>query len=401
MQRTYDNLLNDHISRYEQMIFLAGPRQVGKTTTAKSVAEHTQYKYLNWDIRDHRKIILGKHEDIVTTLPISHLKTKQPIIIFDEIHKYPEWKNFLKGFFDYYKDQLKIIVTGSAKLNIYKKGSDSLMGRYFLYREHPISVAECLSTKIRSSEIIMPQKISTELWENLWQFGGFPAPFLKQQKTFYNRWQNLKHEQLFREDIQDINKISEISQCEILAELLREQAGQLISYSSLANKVRVADTTIRKWVSTLESLYYCFLIRPWKNNIARSLIKEPKSYLWDWSRIKDYGAKVENFVAVHLHKAVNYWTDAGLGEYKLYYLRDKHKREVDFLVTKNATPWILIEVKASKNEHLSKSLPHFQQQIHAEHVFQVAFDMEYIDRDCFAIRQPAIVPAKTFLSQLV
>ena len=147
--------------------------------------------------------------------------------------------------------------------------------------------------------------ISNKLWNNLWEFGGFPAPFLKGQKSFYNRWKNLKYEQLFKEDLRDLNKINELAQCEVLAELLRLQAGQLMNYSNLSNKVRVADTTVRKWVNILESLYYCFLIKPWSKNISRSLIKEPKCYLWDWSLIQDYGSKIENFVAVHLLKAVN------------------------------------------------------------------------------------------------
>ncbi|MBN2689301.1 MAG: DUF4143 domain-containing protein [Gammaproteobacteria bacterium] len=239
------------------------------------------------------------------------------------------------------------------------------------------------------------------LWGNLWKFGGFPEPFLKAEEVFCNRWQNLKHEQLFREDLRDLNKVSEVSRCEILAEILRVQAGQLVNFSILAKKIQVANTTIRRWVDVLELLYYCFLIRPWTKNIARSLLKEPKCYLWDFSLVENKGQRFENFVALHLLKAVHYWTDTGLGNYKLYYLRDKEQREVDFLISKNDEPWMLVEAKLSGNTHISKSLLHFQKQLNAKHVFQVAFDLPYVNKDCFKLKKPMIVPAKTLLSQLV
>ena len=177
--------------------------------------------------------------------------------------------------------------------------------------------------------------------------------------------------------------------------------GKQTSYESLAKTVRATGVSIRKWINTLNSLYYSFEVRPWSKNISRSLIKEPKYYLWDWSDIEDEGAKGENFIACHLLKAVHYWTDFGFGNYGLYYLRDKEKREVDFLVTKNDKPWFLVEVKHKRNHGIDPSLYHFQEQTKAPHAFQVVVDLPFVNKNCFEESGPIIVPAKTFLSQLI
>lgn len=164
--------------------------------------------------------------------------------------------------------------------------------------------------------------------------------------------------------------------------------------------MRVQDTTIRRWIKILEKLYYCFKVKPWSKNITRSLLKEPKLYLWDWSKVEDRGAKIENFVAAHLHKAVHYCTDTGIGKYELYFLRDKEKYEVDFMITENGNPWMLIEVKYSSNDSLSKSLYHFSDQIKPRYTFQIAYDMPYTDYDFRELDKPKIIPMITFLSQL-
>lgn len=275
------------------------------------------------------------------------------------------------------------------------------MGRYFSYRIHPFSVAECLHNNFSKIEIREPKLIDQNMFQALFNFGGFPEPFIKQETTFYNRWKKLRKEQLFHEDIRDLSKIYDITQLEILAEIIKEHAGKLVNYTNFANKIGSSVDSIKRWINTLNSFYYCFTIKPWSKNITRSLIKEPKIYLWDWSDISDIGAKTENFVASHLLKAVHFWTDLGFGDYELYFLRDKEKREVDFLVTKNNEPWFLVEVKNSDNQGLSKNLFHFQKQLNAKHAFQVAFDMEPIVKNCFEYNHPIIVPAKIFLSQLV
>ncbi|MBN2689326.1 MAG: DUF4143 domain-containing protein [Gammaproteobacteria bacterium] len=313
-----------------------------------------------------------------------------------------DWKNFLKGFYDTYNDQLHIVVIGSAKLDVYKKGGDSLLGRYFLYHQYPLTIGEYLKTKcLDGKEITPPLEIDDKKWTQLFEFGGFPEPFLKKDPLFSNQWQRLKHQQLFREDLRDFDRIREIEQCELLATMMQERAGQLVNYSQLSKLVRASDYSIRKWLGALKSLYYCFFIRPWSKNISRSLIKEPKCYLWDWATISDPGMRIENFVACHLFKAVSLWTDIGLGSYELSFIRDKDKNEVDFLITKNNIPWILIEVKKSSNTSITSSLYKFQKALGVKHTFQLAFDMPYINQDCFLLEKPTIVPMKTFLSQLV
>ena len=186
-----------------------------------------------------------------------------------------------------------------------------------------------------------------------------------------------------------------------MAELLKHQAGQLVSYASLSRKVGVSIDSIRRWISVLTSLYFCFQIRPWRNNISRSLLKNPKIYLTDWSLVDDPGAKHENFVACHLQKAVNWWQDLGYGTYELYYLRTKDKREVDFLVARNDKPWIIVEVKSSPHKRVSENLEYFKTRTGAQHAFEIVMDLPYEDVDCFEYDYPVRVPAMTFLSQLI
>ncbi len=394
MKRLYDKLLKDHFQNSNQMAFIVGPRQVGKTTTCR--AYDTKHTYINWDNDEDRQIILQGSKALINKIRPSMGAT----IVFDELHKYPNWKNFLKGFYDTYaKNNAKIIVTGSARLDIYKKGADSLMGRYFSYRMHPLSIAELVHSNYSIKEIRTPKIISDKDFNTLLEYGGFPDPFLKGNTRFYNKWKQLRKQLLFREDIRDLTKIYEIGQVEVLAEILTSQATQLCNYAALARKIRASENSIRKWINTLESLYFCFSIRPWKNNISRSLIKEPKIFLWDWSLLNDAGAQNENFIASHLLKAVHWWQDNGLGEYSLHYLRTKDKREVDFIVTKNKKPWFLVEVKTAKTA-LSKELEYFQEKTNAKHAFQVTINEKYVNKDCFGISNPAIVPAITFLSQL-
>ena len=165
--------------------------------------------------------------------------------------------------------------------------------------------------------------------------------------------------------------------------------------------MNVSVDTIRRWIKTLQSFFYCFSIQPWSKNIPRSLLKEPKIYLWDWINVEDKGSLLENLVASHLLKAAHFWTDRGLGQYDLWFIRDKEKREVDFLVTRDKKPWFLVEVKSSSHGGINKNLIYFQEKIKAKHAFQVVFDMEYIQKDCFQHSSPVIVPAQTFLTQLV
>ncbi|OGT96084.1 MAG: hypothetical protein A2298_02630 [Gammaproteobacteria bacterium RIFOXYB2_FULL_38_6] len=403
MKRLYQSILATDLKETDKMLFLAGPRQVGKTTLAKDTKNLTShFHYLNWDNDDNKKLILQGPKSIVEKFQLDIPTNKKPILVFDEIHKYVRWKNFIKGFFDTYRSLTHVIVTGSAKLHLYQKGGDSMAGRYFLYRIHPLSVRECIHSKPNlDSEISLPKKISDKDFEHLLKYSGYPEPFLKHNLRFYNRWQNLLDQQLFREDIRDISKTHDLVHLELLAEILQHQTGQLINASNLSTKIHYSYHTVNKWLSILTQVYYCFLVQPWTKNVNKSLSKQPKVYLWNWTRVLDEGKQAENFIAAHLLKAVHFWTDIGLGEYKLHFIRDRDKNEVDFLVVKNKKPWFLVEVKLSSSQPISKNLIKFQEKLGVKHAFQVVLDKDYEEINCFNYERPIIVPAKTFLSQLV
>lgn len=402
MKRIYEILLENHLKEYRQMIFLSGPRQVGKTTASLEASSVSPlHYYFNWDNVNNRSIIIEGPDAVASFCKLNELHKDLPIIVFDEIHKYRNWKRFLKGFFDSYEKKCQIIVTGSSRLDIYKRGGDSLMGRYFLYRLHPLSIREIVDPILTEIEIRKPKEINDADYDALLQYGGFPEPFIKRTSTFFNHWKRLRFDQLLKEDLRDLSRIQELSQIQLLAEILQEEASHSLNFSVLASKIKVSTPTLQRWIETLKNLYFCFTIQPWSKNLSRSLIKEPKIYLWNWALIQDNGSKFENFVASHLYKATQFWTDTGLGEYGLYYLRDKEKREVDFLVTKNKKPWFMVEAKSSGNNGISKWLYYYKEKLNIPYAFQIAFDLPYVDKDCFEIKEPVLVPAKTFLSQLI
>lgn len=402
IKRLYTTIVAEHLEKYRQMIFIAGPRQVGKTTCSK-LFENNKMKffYLNWESSKHRKLIIQGAEAVAKFLELDAPSNKMVLVVFDEIHKYRKWKLFLKGFFDLYEEQCRIIVTGSAKLNVYIRGGDSLMGRYFSYHLYPLSVGELLGVEGRKKEIVSAKKLSKTKMERLFKFGGFPEPYIKQDKRFSYNWKRLRKQQLLQEDIRQLAQIQDFAELEALVDLLVDESGQQLNITSLANHLNVAQTTIRRWVTVLESFYFCYLVKPWTKNVRKTIRKMPKLYLWDWSMVNDHGARIENFIASHLFKAVQYWTDLGFGEYELFYLRDKNKREVDFLVTCENKPWFMVEVKASSNKGISKNLHFFYEELNVPHAFQVVFDMPFKQINCFAYKKPVIVPASTFLSQLV
>jgi uncharacterized protein len=396
-QRLYATLLAEHLAHQRQMAFLSGPRQVGKTTVARSLAG----PYLNWDNLDHRRLVLRGPGAVAERIGLDRLATGQTVVVFDELHKHPRWKSFLKGFFDTYEDRLRIVVTGSARLDLFRRGGDSLLGRYFLYRMHPLSVGECLHVGPPESTIIRaPQPLPENDWGAMWEHGGFPEPFLRREPSFSRRWRALRQELLMKEDTRDAARIEDLGALEVLGLILSERSGQQLIYSGLAREVGVSVDTIRRWLDLLDRLYYGFRVRPWFRNVSRALRKEPKWYLRDWSGIADVGARAETLVACHLLKAVEGWTDLGLGAFELRYLRDKAKREVDFLVVRDRVPWFLVEVKAA-DQKLSDALAHMQAQTEAPHAFQCVIDSPFVAADCFRANRPVIVPARTLLSQLL
>ena len=380
------------------MVFLSGPRQVGKTTLARSFATD----YLNWETKDVRQLVLRGAKAVGDSLGLPQENVAKRILVFDEIHRYSKWKGFLKGFFDLYENRTRIFATGSARLDVYKRGGDSMMGRYFPYRIHPLSVAELIDPGIPDEKKVvrMPRAISDDQWEALNAFGGFPEPFANGSMRFLRKWRALRLEQLFREDIRDITRSAELDQIEALALILAGRSGDQLVMASLAGDVTTSEPTVKKWIALLKALYYGFTVKPYYKNIENSIRKTPKWYLRDWSGIEDVGKRMETLVACHLLKAVEGWSDLGFGEFDLFYVRDKKKREVDFLVTRDKKPWFVAEVK-NADEKLSPALALFQRQTGACHAFQVVAERPFENVDCFGFREPTVVSARTFLSQLL
>ena len=381
------------------MAFVTGPRQVGKTTTCRSHAD----TYLNWDNADDREDLLAGPGAIAALSGLDQLRATPPTVLFDELHKYPRWKQFLKGFFDTYAGQVRIVVTGSSRMDVYRRGGDSLMGRYFLYRMHPFSVAEIMTDELPDpgQVVRMPVEIPESEYGALWNHGGYPEPFLKRDPRFSRRWQSLRRAQLVREDIRDLTQIQQLDQLDSLVARLTTRSAHQLVFGNLAKEVRVSIETVRRWVEILRDLHLGFLVRPWFQNVSRSLRKEPKWFLRDWAAIEDAGDRAETFIACHLLKAVDGWNDMGLGAFELGYLRDKDKREVDLVVARDGKPWFLVEVK-QKAATIGGALRHFQDRLGVPHAFQVVIDADHVDADCFARPGTAmVVPARTFLAQLL
>ena len=398
-RRLYDAMLDEHLAAYRQMAFVSGPRQVGKTTTCRRHADG----HADWDNLDDRAQILAGPARLVERLGLDRLTTHPPVALFDELHKYPRWKQLLKGFFDTYADRVRIIVTGSSRMDIYRRGGDSLMGRYFPYRMHPFSVAETLHQDLPDpGRLIRPcGKIRQTDFDALWKHGGYPEPYIRRDSRFTNRWQSMRLQQLLRGDVRDLTNIRQIDQLEMLVAMLSARSARQLIYSNLARDVQVTVDTARRWIDALSGFHLGFRVRPWFKNVSRSLRKEPKWFLRDWAGIEDAGDRAETFVACHLLKAVEGWTDLGYGKFQLAYLRDKHQREVDFAVIRDAKPWFLVEVK-QRGDAVGDALGYFQEQTGAPFAFQVVIEADPVDADCFARpRGPLVVPARTFLSQLL
>ncbi|HAI74302.1 MAG TPA: AAA family ATPase [Candidatus Moranbacteria bacterium] len=377
----------------EKMVFIGGPRQVGKTTLAKQVgeSEYKQFAYLNWDKKEDKQKIIK-----------NLLPAESRLIIFDEIHKYRQWKNYLKGEYDKNKDNFSILATGSARMDIYRRGGDSLMGRYHYLRLHPFSLGEAAYSKI--PEIIpgkelafqKKNKLSRKVFDDLFRFGGFPEPFIKKDEIVWRRFQNERLDRLIKEDIRDLETIRDLSSLQILAETLPEKIGSLFSLNSLREDLQAAHKTVALWMDVLERFYYQFRIYPFSSSAIRSLRKEPKLYLWDWSQIKNDGARMENMIASHLLKTVHFLHDCYGFKAELSFLRDKEGREVDFLVSVDKKPWLAVEVKLTELE-ISKHLRYFSGKLKVPFVYQVVktADIDFIQD---GIR---LMSAEKFLSGLI
>lgn len=373
----------------EKMVFLAGPRQVGKTTLAKTLlAEYPSGKYYNWDNREDRKEMRKAHWPLDARL-----------VVVDELHKERNWKRWIKGEFDKHREQFRFLVTGSARMDIYRRGGDSLQGRYHHYRLHPISLAEAMGFSY-AGEVMHPISLKKEgdlsILQTLLEFGGFPEPFLKKDLQELRRWQHERLDRLVQEDIRDLERVMDLTHIEMLADLLVEKASGLLSLNSLREDLEVSHRAVTHWVNILERMYYCFRIPPFASKRVHSLKKENKLYLWDYSLIPDHSLRFENLIASHLLKFCHFLEDVHGYEARLYYLRDLDKREVDFLVTLKDKPWFAVEAKTQERIP-SSSLFYFSDRIRIPYLYQVVLGLE----EPFQKDNVGVVPAHTFLANLI
>lgn len=358
----------NELSRDKAMIFLAGPRQSGKTTLAKIIAESfTNSLYWNWDITDDRAQLVREPRFFAQLV---RKDDSMPLIIFDELHKYKDWKNYLKGVYDELSGRYKFLVSGSGRLDIYQKGGDSLAGRYYLFHLFPFTIAELggvsgnfkafmrdpLQLNMKGSESLKA------IWQKLSDLSGFPEPYLSGQATTYRRWSNTYARQLVREDIRDLTDIKSVQNVETIYTLLPSKIGSPLSVTSLAEDLRISYNTARSWLDILERFYLTFSISTWTDKVSRAIQKERKCYLFDYPRIQDMAARFENMVACELLRAVTLWNDLGLGNFSLHFIKDKEKREVDFIIAGNGKPFLLIEAKLS-DAIPSKPLLAFQKRL--------------------------------------
>lgn len=308
------------------MLLVSGPRQCGKTTLTKMLSQN--FDYINFDNDEDRRILKSKTWD-----------RNKEIIIFDEIHKMPRWKQWLKGIYDIEGNRPSIVVTGSARIDSYKKVGDSLAGRYFHYRMHPLDVREVLQLEPKASV----EKVVSRILE----VGGFPEPYLQGTKEFYNLWKKTHLDIILRQDLIDFESIKNIKQIELLVDLLRERVGSPISCNSLAEDLQVSDKTVKRWLEILEDMYVIFKLTPYSKNVARSVLKMPKYYFYDVARVTDDSARIENLVAASLLKEVQFRQDCKGEEWGLNFLSKKGSAEIDFLITHEKKPWLMVEVKMS------------------------------------------------------
>jgi len=343
----------EELARDKSMVFLVGPRHVGKTTLAKDISKSfVNNLYFNWDIPADKARIT---ENPAFFQEIKRRDPSTPLIIFDEIHKYKDWKNYLKGVYDEFHEEYQFLVSGSDRLDIYQKGGDSLAGRYLLFHLWPFTISELGKRNLPIDDFLEnPIQISVEgsgslrkEWSRLSTQSGFPEPFLANRTVTYRRWSNTYPSQLIREDIRDLTGIKSVSDMETLYSLLPWKVGAPLSVPSLASGLKVSYNSIRGWLSAFERFFLIFTISPWTESVARAIQKERKIYLWDAPRIEEPAPRFENMVAIELWRAATNWNDLGYGNFSLHFIRNKEHQEVDFLIANRGKPVALIEAKMS------------------------------------------------------
>lgn len=351
-----------------KMIFIAGPRQSGKTTLLENfLAKHgCSSLFFNWDTPKVKALYREDPTFFESEARSLCSGNRDVWVALDEIHKRTKWKDILKGYYDQFHKVFRFVISGSARLDLFRKTGDALIGRYFLFRLYPFSISEVGSKSFEKlslwHEIIKNENwsdlfdliadnkpLSYDLWQQMYEFGPFPEPLLKGDKAFSNMWHQDYLSLYLREEIRDLTRISDIDGVETLVSLLPNRVGSMLSINSLKENLYVSHTTVTTWLDSLDKLYLIFSLQPWQRKIHKAIKKEKKYYFYDWSYIpeENEGARFENMVAVGLNRLCDQLRENGLGHYKLFFVRDLSKREVDFLIAREETPVLLVEAKTN------------------------------------------------------
>ncbi len=375
----------------QKMVFLAGPRQVGKTTLAQHLLSAAgPGVYLNWDNQQDRKEIRN-----------AQWPGGKPLVALDEVHKWRQWKRWIKGEYDKNKGRVRFLVTGSARLDIYRRGGDSLQGRYHHYRLHPFSYHELERRRRRKlplpgHELEIPEQGARETVDALLRFGGFPEPTLSQSSRTLRRWQKERVDRFLKEDVRDLEAVRDLASIQLLADLLPERVGSPLSLNAIREDLEVSHKAVTHWMEILERLYFVFRVRPYTSTRVRSLSRMPKAYLWDHSMVENPGARFENMIASHLLKLCHLFEDQEGHRTELFYLRDRMGREVDFLVTVNRKPWFAVEAKSTETT-VEPALLYYRERLRIPWAYQVILGG---NRD-FVQDHVRCLPAHRFLAALV
>lgn len=351
-----------------KMIFIAGPRQSGKTTLLENfLAKHgCSSLFFNCDT-PKVKALYREDPTFFESEARSLCRGNRDVwVALDEIHKRTKWKDILKGYYDQFHKVFRFVISGSARLDLFRRTGDALIGRYFLFHLYPFSISEVGSKSFEKltlwHEIIKNENWSDlfdliadnkplpyDLWQQMYEFGPFPEPLLKGDKAFSNIWHQDYLSLYLREEIRDLTRISDIDGVETLVSLLPNRVGSMLSINSLKENLYVSHATVTTWLDSLDKLYLIFSLQPWQRKIHKAIKKEKKYYFYDWSYIleENEGARFENMVAVGLNRLCNQLRENGLGHYKLFFVRDLSKREVDFLIAREETPVLLVEAKTN------------------------------------------------------
>ena len=313
----------------DRMVFVGGPRQVGKTTFAlsllNSAADESSPAYLNWDYPLDREAILA-----------ARLPARQRLVIFDEVHKYAGWRGLIKGLYDKHRSSISFLVTGSARLDYYRKGGDSLQGRYHYYRLHPFTLLES------------PDLADADTVDRLLRFGGFPEPLLRGEERFHRRWLREHSARVVHEDLRDLEPVREVSRLDLLLAHLPACVGSPLSVNHLRKLLQASHESVERWITAFERLYLCYRLAPFGSAPIRAVRKEKKLYFWDWSRVTEPGARFENMVAGHLLKYCHLVEDTEGHVMELRFLRDTDGREIDFVVLRDGRPEFAVECKTGE-----------------------------------------------------